>query len=245
MSLAQLQASSCPSSVLGKGHVDVDVDVDVEKKKNTVEAAAGLVRSGLVSLRRRREEEEEEEVQEQEQEQAVRPGQEVEEVEAVRAVEKEGEAPHVQGEEVLAREQNSLDAQVDWTQPVEWIGTVRERSVAGADVGNRLYAGKKRMFKGHKWERMRERRVGRTEMLLRDMDNRIQRFKGVRCVTQIFSSPPPFSQVFLFTDRLLIFSFLRFFNFFLVPCQERAIAASKEEERVEEDAEVAVLSACA
>jgi len=57
---------------------------------------------------------------------------------------------------------------------------VRERSVAGADVGNRLYAGKKRMFKGHKWERTRERRVGRTEMLLRDMDKRIQRFKGYR-----------------------------------------------------------------
>ena len=171
----QLQASPCSSSVLGKGHVDVE--------------AVGLVRSGLVSLRGRREEK----VQEvQEREQAVRPGQE-EDVEAVETVvEKEGEAPHVQGEEVLAPEpeQNSLDAQVDWTKPVEWIGTVRERSVAGADVGNRLYAGKKRMFKGHKWERMRERRVGRTEMLLRDMDQRIQRFKGVRPPPLFFSSLP-------------------------------------------------------
>jgi len=67
-----------------------------------------------------------------------------------------------------------------WTRSVEWVGTVRERGVAGADVGNRLYAGKKRMFKGHKWERTRERRVARTKMLLRDMDKRVQRFKAYR-----------------------------------------------------------------
>jgi len=67
-----------------------------------------------------------------------------------------------------------------WTRSVEWVGTVRERNVEGADVGNRLYAGKKRMFKGHKWERERERRVARTKMLLRDMDKRVQRFKGYR-----------------------------------------------------------------
>jgi large subunit ribosomal protein L25 len=67
-----------------------------------------------------------------------------------------------------------------WARSVEWAGTVRERSVAGTGVGNRLYAGKKRMFKGHKWERERERRVARTKMLLRDMDQRVQRFRGVR-----------------------------------------------------------------
>lgn len=67
-----------------------------------------------------------------------------------------------------------------WTGSVEWVGTVRERGVAGADIGNRLYAGKKRMFKGHKWERTRERRVARTKMLLRDMDKRVQRFKAYR-----------------------------------------------------------------
>jgi hypothetical protein len=171
-------SSSSSSSILGKGHVE---------EENAVEAV--VVRSGLVSLRRG----------EGEQRPRLRPGQEA----AVKAVEEEGEA---QGEgegegKMLAPEQKSLDAQVDWTIPVEWIGTVRERNVAGADVGNRLYAGKKRMFKGHKWERMRERRVRRTEMLLRDMDKRIERFKGVR---SIFSTrlrktilplpipPPPF-----------------------------------------------------
>lgn len=67
-----------------------------------------------------------------------------------------------------------------WTGSVEWVGSLRERSVAGADVGNRLYAGKKRMFKGHKWERTRERRITRTKILLRDMDKRVERFKQVR-----------------------------------------------------------------
>jgi large subunit ribosomal protein L25 len=66
------------------------------------------------------------------------------------------------------------------TGSVEWVGSLRERSVAGADVGNRLYAGKKRMFKGHKWERTRERRITRTKILLRDMDKRVERFKQYR-----------------------------------------------------------------
>lgn len=183
---------SSSSSVLGKGHVE---------EENAVEAV--VVRNGVVSLRRG-----EGEVQEREQRLrlGLRPGQEGE------PVEKEGEA-QAQGE-VLAPEQNSLDAQVDWTTPVEWIGTVRERNVAGADVGNRLYAGKKRMFKGHKWERMRERRVGRTEMLLRDMDKRIERFKGVRSIFfPFFSLPPP---PFFFFSNLVFLPFAdgSFFSFF-------------------------------
>jgi hypothetical protein len=164
----QLLADSS-SSVLGEGHVE-------EKNMENVE--------GLVSLRRG-----EGEVQEREQRPIPIPGQEGQE-----AAVKETREAH--GGEVLAPEQNSLDvhwqADSDWTIPVDWIGTVRERKVAGADVGNRLYAGKKRMFKGHKWERMRERRVGRTKMLLRDMDERIQRFKGVRLRDgTIFPSPSP------------------------------------------------------
>ena len=165
--------SSSSSSVLGKGHVE-----EKNVKKNA---------EGLVSLRRG------EEVQEREQRLGPRPEQEGEEGQEA-AVKEEG--GRTQGEVLLAPEQNSLDARVvaDWMIPVEWTGKVRERNVAGADVGNRLYAGKKRMFKGHKWERMRERRVGRTKMLLRDMDERIQRFKGVRQIfgTASLSSSPSF-----------------------------------------------------
>jgi large subunit ribosomal protein L25 len=83
------------------------------------------------------------------------------------------------------------------TGSVEWIGTVRERRVAGADIGARLYAGKKRMFKGHKWERERERRETRTKILLRDMDKRIQRFKQVR--------PTPLLRVFFCFSQCFVF----------------------------------------
>jgi large subunit ribosomal protein L25 len=116
---------------------------------------AVVVGSGLVSLRSRQEAEEKEKEE--------------------TAEERETEG-QVHGA-VDARASDVADAA--WTRPVEWVGAVRERNVAGADVGNRLYAGKKRMFKGHKWERTRERRVARTNMLLRDMDKRVERFKGV------------------------------------------------------------------
>lgn len=110
-------------------------------------------------------------------------------------VQVQGQGPRQAREEGAGRQapalgQESLDAHAEWARDVEWVGTVRERNVAGADVGNRLYAGKKRMFKGHKWERVRERRVARTRMLLRDMDKRVQRFKGVR-YSKLFHSHPP------------------------------------------------------
>jgi hypothetical protein len=143
---------------------------------------------------------------------------------------------------------------------VEWIGAVREHSVPGADVGNRLYAGKKRMFKGHKWERQRERRVARTKMLLRDMDKRVQRFKEVRSFLRSYSLSLPHTHT---THTFFFFCLPRFFFIFflpflfllglyfflltgflscLVPCQGQAVAAGKEVQRVEEDAEAAVLT---
>ena len=78
---------------------------------------------------------------------------------------------------------------------VEWTGIVPARGVPGAEIGVRLYAGKKRMFKGHKWERMRERRAVRTNILLRDMDKRVQRFKRVRATRA--PSPSAFCAHFL------------------------------------------------
>ncbi|KAH0835888.1 hypothetical protein J3R83DRAFT_9780 [Lanmaoa asiatica] len=64
-----------------------------------------------------------------------------------------------------------------WSQPIEWVGEVEERRVPGAEIGNRLYAGKKLMFKGHKWERVAEKRTLKRKMLMRDMAKRIQRYK--------------------------------------------------------------------
>lgn len=167
----QASSTTSSSSVLGNGHVEENRKT--EKTEDVVEG-----RSGLVSLRRG-----EEVVKEKREQQRL----------GVRRAVQQTEDVKEEGGTQVAPEPNSLDARVvaDWTMPVEWTGTVRERNVAGADVGNRLYAGKKRMFKGHKWERMRERRVGRTKMLLRDMDERIQRFKGVR-IFFVFGTAPLF-----------------------------------------------------
>jgi len=41
----------------------------------------------------------------------------------------------------------------------------------------KMYAGRKRMFKGHKWERVQAKRTKRTQVLMRDMNKRIARYK--------------------------------------------------------------------
>ena len=61
---------------------------------------------------------------------------------------------------------------------VQWEGAPKAK-VAGAEIGNRLYAGKRRMFKGHKWERTKAAVEVRRAMLLKDMPKRIVRYKGV------------------------------------------------------------------
>lgn len=43
----------------------------------------------------------------------------------------------------------------------------------------KMYAGRKRMFKGHKWERVQARKKKRTDILMRDMSKRIARYKEV------------------------------------------------------------------
>lgn len=69
---------------------------------------------------------------------------------------------------------------IDVRTRIKWIGEVRTREVPGADVGNRLYAGKKQMFKGHKWERVIKRRRYYQRILMRSMKRRILRWRLVR-----------------------------------------------------------------
>lgn len=69
----------------------------------------------------------------------------------------------------------------EWNCDVTWEGEIKEKVVPGAEVGNRLYAAKRRMFKGHKWERMKAEREKQQKSLLQSMDKRIERFKQVRC----------------------------------------------------------------
>ena len=81
----------------------------------------------------------------------------------------------------------------DWDIPVEWDGKLPKKKVAGTELGIRLYAGKKRMFKGHRWERLKAKRIRRQSILLRDMAARVKSYKTVRVSLSLssfkFSSP--------------------------------------------------------
>jgi large subunit ribosomal protein L25 len=72
-------------------------------------------------------------------------------------------------------------SQVDnWNAPVEWVGKLPEKATVGTELGIRLYAGKKRMFKGHLWERLKAKRIRRRSILMRDMAARVKNYKTVR-----------------------------------------------------------------
>ncbi|KAK7035731.1 Mitoc-mL59 domain-containing protein [Favolaschia claudopus] len=61
---------------------------------------------------------------------------------------------------------------------VEWDRRPREKTVVGADRGTRLYAAKRKMFKGSSLERARKQRAWRTWVLLHDMRKRIRRYRN-------------------------------------------------------------------
>ncbi|KAG2008352.1 hypothetical protein CC2G_013791 [Coprinopsis cinerea AmutBmut pab1-1] len=63
-------------------------------------------------------------------------------------------------------------------QPVHWEGKVDLHMKPGADIGIKLYAGKKRMFKGHAYERLKVKREARTQLALATMDKRIAAYKN-------------------------------------------------------------------
>ncbi|KAG5644696.1 hypothetical protein DXG03_007919 [Asterophora parasitica] len=65
-----------------------------------------------------------------------------------------------------------------WMNPVDWVGEPKVKEVAGAELGTKLYAGKKRMFKGHRWERLKEARDSKKAILMRDMARRIRNYKA-------------------------------------------------------------------
>jgi len=61
--------------------------------------------------------------------------------------------------------------------PQEATPEVRERFGGIPELG--LYASKKTMFKGHKWERLQEQKDIKPTILLRDMDKRIREWKSL------------------------------------------------------------------
>lgn len=107
--------------------------------------------------------------------------------------------PQVQAGSETQIETDTDDSEEWWSQPVEWVGEVKERKVSGAEIGNRLYAGKKHMFKGHKWERVAENRALKRKMLMRDMEKRIQRYKQVSTFSISLPCPCVASSQFLST----------------------------------------------
>lgn len=84
---------------------------------------------------------------------------------------------------------DAADDKLAMQAPYEWlVGPGREGCEAfrekkrlekpGAALGTRLYAGKKRMFKGHKWERVKAHRERRQNILMRDMAKRVYNYKN-------------------------------------------------------------------
>ncbi|KAF9500740.1 hypothetical protein BDN71DRAFT_1440232 [Pleurotus eryngii] len=65
-----------------------------------------------------------------------------------------------------------------WSAAVEWQGEFKRKVVSGAEIGSRLYAAKKRMFKGHRWERLLEKRKKKRVILMRDMAKRVASYKA-------------------------------------------------------------------
>lgn len=73
-------------------------------------------------------------------------------------------------------ERDALDG--IWMASVDWEGKTNFKQTAGSDIGTRLYSGKQRMFKGHRWERMKEGRDIKRKILMRDMARRIRNYKA-------------------------------------------------------------------
>ena len=73
------------------------------------------------------------------------------------------------------------------TFPKKVIPRIKVKQMEGL-AALKMYAGRKRMFKGHKWERVQDRREKRTQVLMRDMSKRIARYKEVCTVS---SGPAP------------------------------------------------------
>lgn len=81
-------------------------------------------------------------------------------------------------EAVFEKQKGAKPTVAAWKRPVKWVGEVpQKKATPGEQLGIRLYAGRKRMFKGHLWERKREGRIRKRAVLMRDMAARVQRYK--------------------------------------------------------------------
>ena len=83
-------------------------------------------------------------------------------------------------EAVFEKQKGAKPTVPAWKRPVKWVGEApQKKATPGAELGIRLYAGRKRMFKGHLWERKREGIIRKRSILMRDMAARVRRYKEV------------------------------------------------------------------
>ncbi|KAF9530213.1 hypothetical protein CPB83DRAFT_851183 [Crepidotus variabilis] len=77
----------------------------------------------------------------------------------------------------LGKVEDERALQARWSETV-WVGDPKLKEKKGAELGIKLYAGKKKMFKGHLWEKQKVERVRKQSMLMRDMKLRVDRYKS-------------------------------------------------------------------
>jgi large subunit ribosomal protein L25 len=83
--------------------------------------------------------------------------------------------------------EKDIKEEAHWAMPVLWDGDVKVK--ANAEHISKLYSGKKRMFKGHKWERTLGSRLKEREALMGSMKKRVRKYKAVCCVLLALSTP--------------------------------------------------------
>lgn len=83
-----------------------------------------------------------------------------------------------------------------WSNPF-WVGEVKRKATRGEELGIKLYAGKKKMFKGHLWEKRKAKKLRRQRILMRDMKTRVERYKSVSLVYSFSASEKLLTQNFL------------------------------------------------
>ena len=95
-------------------------------------------------------------------------------------------------QEVLGN--GGANADASWAVPIRWDGEMKKKKDVEAKHvtgGHGLYGTRKRMFKGHKWERVMAARMEKRKSVMGKMKNRIMNFKQVsvrsRCCERVGS----------------------------------------------------------
>jgi len=81
-----------------------------------------------------------------------------------------------EGSKAPAEKEKKAPSVEEGEVPRKVIPRIKVRQMEGL-AALKMYAGRKRMFKGHKWERVQAQRKKKTQVLMRDMSKRLTRYK--------------------------------------------------------------------